>query len=65
MTGSCGCQKHPHKIKVKYAKFDVTIIEICVCFSWAHDPYVFNISFSLATLTVFLIHTCYGNKCRG
>ena len=30
-----------------------------VCFSWALDPWLSNISF-LAALTVFVKHFCYG-----
>ncbi len=39
--------------------FDLTNLVIGVCFSYALDPWLFIVSFSLAVITVFVTHICY------
>ncbi len=42
--------------------FDLTILVISVCFSYALDPWLFIVSFSLVLVIVFVTHICYDKK---
>ncbi len=35
-----------------------------ICFGWALDPSLFNMRFSLFTVTVFLKYICYSKICK-
>ncbi len=39
---------------IEIIQFEFTVVEISVCFSWALHPQLFNISFSLFAVSLFI-----------